>query len=331
MLREVSDILRIAIGPTLSLIFFFIGYRRTVGARKERAHAAEMEIERLMLRRVIVDGYTPSWDDLARLIARKARQHRVKVTDLASEAQLLTGVYIDVLENEFVAHNDREALLKKLDGVLQAREAEEQADHTPDVDAALDYADRAEVDRQRQRGLAAIATLAAAAGTAAAAAANTGDATPRSRELVLTVAVISSLLVALAAVVVRLRERLEDEPRSRVDAPAFEAKVEQELARAGFAVVAPDDASTTVDFVVRAGGRNIAIDVTPVGRASSEYVKTIMRRTQQSAVGYDELLLVIPTVPSSLRNWHSLNMRVVDLRGLRAYLKGLDEGPAAAA
>jgi hypothetical protein len=51
------------LGAAVSVGLFLIGYRQTVGARRERAKAASVELERTLLKRVLLEGYDPSIRD----------------------------------------------------------------------------------------------------------------------------------------------------------------------------------------------------------------------------------------------------------------------------
>jgi hypothetical protein len=87
------DVARIAIGPTLSVVSFAIGYRRAVSARRERARAAEDDLSKTLLKRVIVDGYRPSTTELGYLLQSKVRQQKVKLGDLPTELQIMQRLY----------------------------------------------------------------------------------------------------------------------------------------------------------------------------------------------------------------------------------------------
>lgn len=320
-----GDVLRIAIGPTLSVLFFLVGYRRTVGARKERAHAAQVEIERLLVRRVIVDGYTPTWNDLSRLIERKADQHRVKASDLPAEPALMRAVYTEVLENEFVQHADRQQILQRIDVVIAQRQQAEAAGG--DLDAAADVADRAHLERQRRRMVALMGALATAVGTIAAASSTFSD---RGNEdpaaLVLVTAAISMFGVVFVALLLRSRERLEERDgpaQATRSAQDFEREIECELGKLGYAVI---PGSGQLDFVIVREDRRIGIEARHLTRPNRDLLERAARLASRGVEGesVDEVLLVLPRVPKGYE-LSVENVKVVDCRGLRAYL-----GPAPA-
>lgn len=318
-----GDFLRIAVGPTLSVLFFLVGYRRTVGARKERGRAAEAEIQRLLTRRAIVDGYTPSRRDVIRLIETKARLHRVKAGDLPSEHQLLVAVYVDVLENEFVAPGHRTDVLVRIEGVL----AERQEDVFDDLVEDLAYTttaidDRVRVERQRQWLVTVVGLFAAVGGSLLA----IGLAQLRDSGTVVTAwitAGLSLLFVLLAALSLRLRDRLEDHdevPRITDSPGEFEQRVATELATQRLSVITSQDA---VDFVVERRDLRLGIEVKWWSQMPTTLqVRAACARTEDAVRGMnlDEVLMVIPAVPVSLGDRVRGPVRVVDFDEMRAYL-----------
>jgi len=75
-------------GIVVSIVLFLIGYRQTVGAKKERIKLANEDIEKILVRRIVQESITPSVVDLSRLLEGKARDFRVRVGDLLSESQI---------------------------------------------------------------------------------------------------------------------------------------------------------------------------------------------------------------------------------------------------
>ncbi len=112
-----------ALGIIVSVVLFLIGYRQTIGAKKERIIAANSEIEKIILRRVVLENYDPSITDLARLLEGKARDFRVKTHDLLSEAQILNCIFTRIIETDLIAQSQREDILSRLVVVLTEAES----------------------------------------------------------------------------------------------------------------------------------------------------------------------------------------------------------------
>ena len=110
------------LGIFVSVILFLIGYRQTIGAKKERIIAANSEIEKIVLRRVVLENYNPSISDLSRLLEGKARDFRVKINDLLSEGQILNCIFTRIIETDLIEQNQRESILSRLIKILEEAE-----------------------------------------------------------------------------------------------------------------------------------------------------------------------------------------------------------------
>jgi hypothetical protein len=111
------------LGIAVSIMLFLIGYRQTIGAKKERIKSANSEVEKIMVRRIVLESYTAKPIDIARLIEGKARDFRVKVGDLLSDSQIMNCIYTRIVETDLIAHNQREEILSRIIPVLEEAEA----------------------------------------------------------------------------------------------------------------------------------------------------------------------------------------------------------------
>jgi len=109
-------------GIAVSIILFLIGYRQTIGAKKERVNTANSEIEKVMIRRIVLEKYSPKLIDISRLIEGKARDFRVKVGDLFSETQIMNCVYTRIVETDLIMHDQREEMISRIVPVLEEAE-----------------------------------------------------------------------------------------------------------------------------------------------------------------------------------------------------------------
>ena len=112
-----------AAGILVSILLFLVGYRQTVGAKRERIRSANADVEKIVVRRVVLEGYTPSRSDVARLLQGKARDFRVSDDELLSEAQVLNTVYTRIVESDLIPTDQREDILKRILPALTESEA----------------------------------------------------------------------------------------------------------------------------------------------------------------------------------------------------------------
>jgi hypothetical protein len=107
-----------ALGILVSIVLFLVGYRQTIGAKKERVQNANSAVHRAILRRMVLENYTPRSRDIARIVEGKAREFKVAPEDLNSESQILTQLFTSVFDNDFIAPAQRTDIEKRLDEVL---------------------------------------------------------------------------------------------------------------------------------------------------------------------------------------------------------------------
>jgi uncharacterized membrane protein YeaQ/YmgE (transglycosylase-associated protein family) len=98
----------------VSVGLFLIGYRQTIGAKKERIKTANEKLIEIILRRLVLEKYKPQKNDLKKIIEGKSRDFRVKSSDLLTERQVLTTVYTRVFESDLITHEQREEILERL-------------------------------------------------------------------------------------------------------------------------------------------------------------------------------------------------------------------------
>lgn len=110
--------LQTAIGIFVSVFLFILGYRQTIGARKERVKACNEKLIETILRRIILEKYTPKKDDVKRLIEGKARDYKVKQKDLLSEDQILNTIYTRIFENDLISQEQRDENIERLSALF---------------------------------------------------------------------------------------------------------------------------------------------------------------------------------------------------------------------
>ena len=111
-------------GIVVSLVLFLIGYRQTVGAKRERTFAAIAEIEKILVRRVVLESYSPKVQDIERLIEGKARDFRVARSDLISIEQLLNTLFTRIVESDLIPQTSREDIIGRIMPAITESERE---------------------------------------------------------------------------------------------------------------------------------------------------------------------------------------------------------------
>lgn len=105
-------------GIIISIVTFIVGYKQTIGARQARASAADSTITDVLLRRLVIEEYTLSVEDVESVIDGKAAELRVPASALRPTDQLADLLYVRVLESDLVSRDDRQRSLSAI-GRLQ--------------------------------------------------------------------------------------------------------------------------------------------------------------------------------------------------------------------
>jgi len=106
--------LQTGLGILVSLVLFVVGYRQTIGARKERAKNANSSVHRAIMRRMVLEDYAPVYNDVTRLIEGKAREFQVSLNLLFSEEQILNSLYTEVFDSDLISPTQRIEIEKRL-------------------------------------------------------------------------------------------------------------------------------------------------------------------------------------------------------------------------
>jgi HJR/Mrr/RecB family endonuclease len=322
MVNYILGVLGIAISVTL----FLIGYRQTVGAKRERIGAANAELEKTLLRRVVLDKFAPSLLDLSRLIEGKARDYRIRSGELVSEAQLLNTIFTRVMESDLIPAEQREPILMRI--VPPLAESEAQPAQEQDIEA-IESSGR--LRRLRETSIAIMALLASLLGAVLAFLPKIRSAPAETSRVLpaLLVTIGASLTtIILAYVVSRLREGPDESSDKATELSGyfeFESRVRKALEEMGAVVHAPSQ-DQGFDFLVEHGGKKIAIEVKawskPLPHGVVEQIASRLRHTADR-IGASELIIVTKAPTQSARQAiqsHNSVVKIMTLKELRNYL-----------
>jgi len=249
------------LGIVLSLVLFFIGYRQTVGAKKERIAACNSDVEKILVRRIVLESYTPARSDIGRLVEGKARDFRVREDDLLSDAQVLNAVYTRVFESDLIPAEQRNEIIARIVPAL----VETEVRPTEDTDSG-DSAGRARLFSQTSAALGILALLASAAGAIVAGLpelANLDTRYPTFFQTVLLTGTASLAIITVWIIVNRLRSTQEELATRGTEVAhyvRFEREVGSTLKRLGLKV-RPTLPEEPGDFVAEDSSGRLLVEV----------------------------------------------------------------------
>lgn len=100
-----------ALGVILTIVFFVIGYRQTIGARRERARAANQALVDTFFRRLALEeSFSLSRSDVSKAISGWAINARVRASDIYSLQELEDLLSAKALESDYVAEIQRQTI-----------------------------------------------------------------------------------------------------------------------------------------------------------------------------------------------------------------------------
>lgn len=311
-------------GIIVSVGLFVLGYRQTVGARKERTTSANADLERLLVRRVVLESYVPTREGLGRLLEAQARAARVPVGTLYSEEQLLNTVYFRLLESDLIPPDRRQALI---DRVVPALVVAEGRSVTEQVAFDVMEAGRRSVTRATLL-LAAMGAAASALGGVVTVIPDFGTLDQSVNQLLTTAlpTVVASLgIISLLIAVFRLRANQgENRDIALARYSQLEREVVKHLGRAGahWRRAAPHEG---FDFWVEQSNKHFLVEVKAWERAPpSKIVADVVMRVGEAVQKTDRALGIVVT-STSIEEPSELplddRVRLMTLKQFRDYLE----------
>ncbi len=323
------DLILWGLGIIVAVGLFLLGLPRIEGARKARVAAANVDLERILMRRIVVDKYTPNEGDIARLAEAKAREHRVRLADLSSTTQLLNTVYMRIVESDLIPSDQREEIVGRIVPVLTSVEAEPLLEESVEditvshrrVGERLAFVAATAVSTSVFGGVVAVVVGLSAADTEPAL-----DAFPANL-LIATIAASLTLITTIAAAT-RWRSSQEKTGRTRDLSRyvAFENRVRTTLERFG---TVRHSVSDQIDFLVRYKDCLLAIDVkawsVPIPRSIMLSTAKRVKAAADKAGATQGIVVTLGGMRGLRQIAEEEGVKAFTLKELRAYLAELSK------
>lgn len=121
-------------GIFITLAVFFISYRKTIGAKKERVKSANKEIVAILARTIANPQVNIDRKAVQSVIRSKAREYNVAIDDLNDMFMVLEDVMTKYIENEFISEDVKNTLVEKTKELLKEKEEEKvRVGRIPDI------------------------------------------------------------------------------------------------------------------------------------------------------------------------------------------------------
>jgi hypothetical protein len=316
------------LGIAVSIFLFLIAYRQTIGAKKERIKLANSEVEKIMVRRIVLESYAPKLIDISRLIEGKARDFRVKVGDLLSESQIMNCIYTRIVETDLIPHNQREEIFSRIIPIL------EEAEGTPIqeqkvVEVSTGIRKRAVYQVAVPLTMALIASLIGGFVTVI----------PKIGAMDMDILSLLSILIATATVSLALIigfytfNRLKESQQgvtisssSRVieQAISFEREVAKAIEKTGLKIRPAGPRDRGYDFAVEKDGKKIFIEVKawsrPMPISLLSRVVEVLEKTVKVENAAEGIIITKSPIDLKSLDLENKKIRIMTLREFRNYL-----------
>lgn len=241
----------------VSVVLFIISYRRIVSARRERVQAANTEMERILLKRIILESYKPAVNEISRVIEGKAQDFNLNKRYLKSESQLLNTLFTRIMESDFITPEKRIEIFSRLSPVLQ------KAEETP-----MEMLQASELPSAKKRFLARnimpilLGIVASITGTLIAIIPKRLEIAQFNTTFIIVGFIASLFIISIIFAIYRMREEQEEitSESSLLSAVKFEKEVTRALKKANvsFTIGGRDIGA---DFIAKFRGKKFLIEV----------------------------------------------------------------------
>lgn len=322
---DISTLLNV-LGLVLTVLFFVVGYRQTIGARKERARAANKRIIDTLFRRLThEENFSLSSSTVEKLLGGWALDARIRSSDMLGPDEVEAILIARVLENDYISAEQRQAIVTRIRSMFKV---EALAALTPDVEALA--------SRKRLEGWflalgSGVAALATSLATAALLVDNPSALLRDSN--VENVGVTLTLVVALTAAATAIYSYLRDASRSvRIESvggeshPRFEQAFYR-VARRHIPSLAPAE-NRSLDFIFSKDGASFGIEVKEdANRLGKMRYNQLRKRLQDTAerLNLEKIYLVSARHPADHQD--DGNDRIVALSARDFVAEFAPQGP----
>ncbi|MDW1798981.1 restriction endonuclease [Vibrio sp. Vb2201] len=323
--------LQMSIGIIVSIVLFWLSYRQTIGAKKERTKNANKSMHRAVLRRMVLEEYSPNYKELVRVREGKAREFNTSPNDMLSEEQVLNSIYTEVFDSDLISPSQRVVIEARLDSVFAQFESRRRKT------TLEEYKYITASNKKRRDLVIGIATIASALGALTSILysyieSSKSNSVEFSAEWIvsgLSVFALSIAMIYLSSLAKKIKEEpstLETRGAAVIASNSFEMEVARALEKSGISYRSePKVGHFRPDFLVTLNGENIAIET----RSWSNLVplnsmrKTLrMLESMTHHENIDSAILVTKkSVPAKGLYSESSSINVLDMNQFQVFIK----------
>lgn len=113
-----QTLLSIVLGAALTIVTFWIGYRKTIGAQDERSKNANLDLCSSLIKRIAVERQPVNRKQFTHLRIAKSIKSTTQVSKLISFDDAISVVLLEVIDNEFLDSASKNNIIQILDASI---------------------------------------------------------------------------------------------------------------------------------------------------------------------------------------------------------------------
>lgn len=253
-----------AIGIAVSILLFWLSYRQTIGAKKERTKNANKSLHRAVMRRMVLEDYKPKYKDVSRIIEGKAREFNTSPNDMLSEEQVLNSIFTEVFDSDLISPSQRTEIENRLDTLFSVIEEE------PSQPSIREFKELKEQNKKKRDSLAILTVVVSIIGASTSVLysfiQNPDSFISANSDWLLSgigVFVVSAAMITLMGIVRKEKEESSLPSRSSafISAATFEIDVAKVIEKSGYKYLSePQVGNFRPDFLIEANGKKIIVE-----------------------------------------------------------------------
>jgi hypothetical protein len=310
------------IGILVSIALYYLGYRQTIGAKKEKIKATNFDIEKTLVKRIVLESFSPTIKDINRIIETKARETNLREDDLNTPSQFIDTIFTRIFETDFISPDQRNEIVQKLTSAIS------KFDEKRIEDAKAE--ELASGDKQKNTGWVLsllLSVFASIIGTFAVFWYNIFESNKIMTTTLLLTVLMSFVIIVIFTIIMRFREPLKQNSSSISvhSSASFEIEVKNTLKSIGIKYLT-STSNQGHDFFLETKGKKIIIEAKGWNRrVPTSFLQQTISRLKNASVESkaDEAIIVtrqsVNIPASSLLN---SSVKIMNLRELRHYLVG---------
>lgn len=312
-------------GIAISILLFLIGYRKTIGAKKERVQTANKEIIESLLKRLVLEDFAPRTDEIERFASGKATDYLIRPQDVMSVDEIIDSLYTRVLDNDFIGPDQRRKIVDRLRTLSEVEDEEVISSET-----MVETATTRTRTKYSALLLALASTIAASGVVFIIGILFNQESFGRINKDALIPVIVTFLTSFATLIPIILLRRLKDsQEQTRISNPAekyseLEKGIIQLLRERGIPFEYNNEGP--YDWHIKGKHRSYLVELkSSLTRLPSQYLQSLIKRLEESAIASkaSSFIVSVEPVPDRIKSLETNHVKIINFDEFKRMLKKL--------